>query len=1498
MVERQIQIPSFENYCVSKRLEPLLEKYQDWCGKDKLSDTEIQTLRNNIWSPNENLWFFACLKAFQEDNAEWLKKYVNHSKDSRPFPLNTLRISDEGKKKTYAAVCLSNCALAALYLKDYSPSEDNQTKFITHFQNAINCWQRTNNLDSSESIQSPILNNLKSFNTTEDYLNAITKAYTDKNENFEILPVKDLIYYFLTSEDVWHRKNAAIVKFPVVLVDDCKIAQLEIDRRDGGKGNFYRDSITSSFSITDDVFQKSLRTAFEYTASQYRNINNFDFRWRVRNWSKRDGHSEIPIYENTIKENSVGLAASIALDDSINGGNLGTDYVFTGAIDKDNGAVEPVNLDKKISAAHKERLPIFVPRFKKDEKENEEQLKTLIVRNGYEVTFVSSVNETTRIITERKQEIEKIQAKSRRQRHWAYLGVGTLAVMVLIGFAVAGVYAWAYSVAEYEKQVLNNETIQLNDLNTDLTKANGELEIAKAGLTKTNEELKVAGDKLKLAGDKLKLANDELDKSNKKLKGTNDELNVKNTQLDEKNVELGVKNTQLDIARNEEAIQRRIAAASKQTAYASQLAAEGYKRLAEGDKASAQTFFAKALSLDEQEEYRTGLLNASFDSGNNSYKLSWTKETADNAEYSCCATSLNLTGDLLAVPYNNGSSIKILRTQDGSEVSNFSFEKRVVDAALSAKGEYLAVKDDEGQISVLETATQNKFFDFNALPDESLQGLIFSNDNKYLAAISGSHSVIVFDVQSKKIVKNINHEGKFPESEIYYLTFSPDNLIAYAFKRGTIFINSVADDSVNKEIRSNTTYFGLGFTEKGELIASEGDDIEIYPNIRKKFNQQGVPDSEIIHQKVRPDYLIAANSAIPYFVSVGDNGIIHFRVGDEQIQQISFPMGKPVKLMLGENGKVLFQNSKGKIYCWEPSISNYKKYEFNDDAVYAAGVTRYIDPDVDDSIVVKDIKSENVVFSLKINQPDNKLVSANISKDGKTLVATQDGKLIETYDVESGKKLFQYLLKDSKIDQILYLILSNDGDKIAAVGKSSIAIISVPDSKVLATINFPLPFSKNFILESLNFSPQDNFFVAQSENSINLFDASTGEIKHSIPFATEKCSSGMDICSWVAISPDEKFVGLSSFEDGVVQLWSIENYRYLADVVRTGVESPERAVGAAFTTDSRFLMWSSAGSGRLHFYDVKENKKLPDFPTGEGIEALFLTRYNELFLNGYKNFYITDESNIISLLKGDAKTIKSQVFNKTGFMIDSSYTPEFSQDQLNSILKNVRPNFELLAVDQDGLNVKSEKDFGGVEVMKVKKNADGTSTQCPTAFVNPIFNPYPLTFKSPADFCAHYPVIDVRKTQGESYSLSEQSWLSTRLFKTGDDFYVLMYMSNGAANNLSGEIANAKNVKIKVKIDLVGNDEYILSATFLGDNLAPLTGTVKVKIPQGNHLVYSNNVEIYDYQAKAPPLKVIDVSNAKIQDVKNLSFEIPVGDLKPGFATDLFIRFPVSVKQD
>lgn len=87
-----------------------------------------------------------------------------------------------------------------------------------------------------------------------------------------------------------------------------------------------------------------------------------------------------------------------------------------------------------------------------------------------------------------------------------------------------------------------------------------------------------------------------------------------------------------------------------------------------------------------------------------------------------------------------------------------------------------------------------------------------------------------------------------------------------------------------------------------------------------------------------------------------------------------------------------------------------------------------------------------------------------------------------------------------------------------------------------------------------------------------------------------------------------------------------------------------------------------------------------------------------------------------------------------------------------------------------------------------------------------------------------------------------------------------------------------------------------MEAVTAAENASSLSATVNLQTETGKQIVIGDTVEIFDYQGNRPPIKKIDKS-AVLQIVGNKTvFEIPVGDLKPGFATDLFIRFSFIAK--
>jgi WD40 repeat protein len=780
-------------------------------------------------------------------------------------------------------------------------------------------------------------------------------------------------------------------------------------------------------------------------------------------------------------------------------------------------------------------------------------------------------------------------------------------------------------------------------------------------------------------------------------------------------------------------------------------------------------------------------------------------------------------------------------------------------------------------VRVWKIASQEKILEYFVQPDESLNSLVFSDDFMYLAVVSGTHSVLITEIANGQTVKNFDNSENFPNAKISYVSFIPGNYVAYSFNHGPILIAPVKSSVAPTQINAWAQYFGLGYTQRGELITSWGD-ITVYKDIKKKLGISSVPSSEHIHQKVRNDLFLASNSSVPYYTTTGDNGIIHIRMGTTDISQVAFPMGKPVNLMLGSNGNLIFQNSEGKVYCWIPTVSEFKRFSDSDDAVYEFRLPRWLDNE-GKKLQIKDTRSERVVFSLDMRVPAGITPAATISQNGKHLAVSEDSESVDIYDVENGRKSFHVKLNaDSDDPQIFRLELSKDSSKIAVARANSIIVISPQSNKVLGKIEFPLPFSDHFFFDGLSFSPRDTFLVVQTENAINLFDASNCKLRHSIPFKVGECYPKDSNCSWLALSPDETFVALTSRNEGLVQIWNLGVTRHLVDIIKTGTRSPELAVGAAFTSDSRYFVWSSGNSGRIHSYDLLYNKQLPDFPIDEGIESLFITKTNQLFVNGSKDYYLTDSSNFISLLTGKPSDINSKIVTKTGFRIASSEAGLYSQEQLDLLLSNNRPSNQLFAVDRNGSDIESFGMFGGVQLRRPpirlpnslpsrsngskhpatnvssttrdslnRKPGESRPIVCPTGFYMPVFNPFPITFDNEnTPFCSDFPMLDVAEDTAEPrFSQSIKEYLSTRRFKGAKGLVVVLYMDNGAYSKPTSYVA--KNVKIATTIERDGN-VYKLTATYTGDNVAPLSASVFIQVDADERLeVIPNSGYMYTY---------------------------------------------------
>ena len=143
----------FEPLSDSAQLQALLERYEQWTNRDNFTEDERILLRDSICNPTKTLWLHACRKALENNDTAWLRFYQHYDGGrERNFPLSTLDWDNLEKRRTHAAVCLANCALAATVLKTATP--DAVSQFVASFENALIHWQASGNSKNTVSLRS------------------------------------------------------------------------------------------------------------------------------------------------------------------------------------------------------------------------------------------------------------------------------------------------------------------------------------------------------------------------------------------------------------------------------------------------------------------------------------------------------------------------------------------------------------------------------------------------------------------------------------------------------------------------------------------------------------------------------------------------------------------------------------------------------------------------------------------------------------------------------------------------------------------------------------------------------------------------------------------------------------------------------------------------------------------------------------------------------------------------------------------------------------------------------------------------------------------------------------------------------------------------------------------------------------------------------------------------------------------------------------------------
>jgi uncharacterized repeat protein (TIGR01451 family) len=128
-------------------------------------------------------------------------------------------------------------------------------------------------------------------------------------------------------------------------------------------------------------------------------------------------------------------------------------------------------------------------------------------------------------------------------------------------------------------------------------------------------------------------------------------------------------------------------------------------------------------------------------------------------------------------------------------------------------------------------------------------------------------------------------------------------------------------------------------------------------------------------------------------------------------------------------------------------------------------------------------------------------------------------------------------------------------------------------------------------------------------------------------------------------------------------------------------------------------------------------------------------------------------------------------------------------------------------------------------------------------FQNPVFNPFPVTFGNTAGSgCTDFPVVAARPINS-----TPNDYTSNLPVQAGDEFYVRIYVHNGAAQGLDPNQTTMRNVQATTNISDNGTS-HTINVNLSADNATSKSGSVTINTPDGATLqIVPGSGTIYDY---------------------------------------------------
>lgn len=180
---------------------------------------------------------------------------------------------------------------------------------------------------------------------------------------------------------------------------------------------------------------------------------------------------------------------------------------------------------------------------------------------------------------------------------------------------------------------------------------------------------------------------------------------------------------------------------------------------------------------------------------------------------------------------------------------------------------------------------------------------------------------------------------------------------------------------------------------------------------------------------------------------------------------------------------------------------------------------------------------------------------------------------------------------------------------------------------------------------------------------------------------------------------------------------------------------------------------------------------------------------------------------------------------------------------------------------------------------------EGVRRICINPPVNPALNWWPVTYSTPAEICHDLPLIDGRTINGE-FSQSKEDLLDGLTAHNGETVNLLIWISNGAANNLDPAVTLARNLSVTTSTDTSLGTKHYIKVAVAGDNVETIYGQFIINTNPNEWLeIIPKSGQVLNYTSDKLLSERFDMGNNTVK----------IGDLRPNWEDGLFIIYGVRV---